>query len=231
MRLRVVTWNLKHGRSVPGANRDLLGEFAAALGAWQWELALLQEVPPWWPQKLCARLGADVSQRRVLTSRNALLPLRRAIAVRWPELIKSGGGGANAILVRGPGIELAEQRTRALALWPERRQLQAVRLSVAGQEIWVGNLHASVHDDPKARREAEAARVALVEWSAGTPFVLGGDFNVRRLALAGLTQAAGHDVDYVFVSGLEVDGEPVALERGTLSDHAPVAVTLRAPGS
>ena len=133
MRLRVLTWNLKHGRSVPGANRDLLGEFAAALGAWQWELALLQEVPPWWPQGLCARLAADVSQRRVLTSRNALLPLRRAIAERWPELIKSGGGGANAILVRGPGIELAEQRTLRLALWPERRQLQAVRLFVEGQ--------------------------------------------------------------------------------------------------
>ncbi len=111
-------------------------------------------------------------------------------------------------------------------MWPERRQLQAVPLIVAGREVWVANLHATVHDDPRARREAEAARVALVRWAEGAPFVLGGDFNVRRLALAGLTRAAGHDVDYVFASGLRAAGEQQVLERGALSDHAPVAVTL-----
>ena len=76
MPLRVLTWNLLHGRSVPPAGRELFDEFCAALAGWEWDVALLQEVPPWWPPALGARLGAD--QRSVLTSRNALLPVRRA---------------------------------------------------------------------------------------------------------------------------------------------------------
>lgn len=215
-----------HGRSVPPAGRDLLGNFAAALAGWEWELALLQEVPPWWPERFAARLGPGAQYRRVLTSRNALLPLRRAIAIHWPDAIKSNGGGANAILVRSPSLRIVEHRTQTLCLAPERRRLQAVRLVSGTQELWVGNLHATVHNDPAARRDAERARVAANRWAAGAPLLLGGDFNVRALALAGLEHAGGHDVDHFFVSGLEpVDGASV-LERGRLSDHAPVAVTL-----
>jgi endonuclease/exonuclease/phosphatase family metal-dependent hydrolase len=154
------------------------------------------------------------------------LALRQAIAVRWPELIKSGGGGANALLVRSARLSPTEHRTLRLALWPERRQLQAVRLGLWGQEVWVGNLHATVHDDGRARLEGEKARVAVFGWAAGAPLVLGGDFNVRRLQLAELERAAWHDVDYVFVRGLVVESEAEVLERGSLSDHAPVAVTL-----
>lgn len=221
MRLRVLTWNLWHGRSDPAAGRDLLPEFSAALQGWEWDVALLQEVPPWWPGALAQRLQDPVEDRQVLTSRNALLPVRRALAVRWPDLIKSNGGGANAILVRG--ISVAEHRTRRLCWWPERRQLQAVRLPTG---VWVGNLHATVGDDPAARRDAERARVTMVQWAAGAPFVLGGDFNVRGLSLAGLTFAGGYDVDFVFASGLARAGDVDVLDRGPLSDHAPVAVTL-----
>jgi endonuclease/exonuclease/phosphatase family metal-dependent hydrolase len=226
LKLRVLTWNLKHGRSVPPAQRDLLDDFAEALAGWRWDIGLLQEVPPWWPSALADRLGGNVRYRLALTSRNALLPVRRAIAVRWPEVIKSGGGGANAVLVRGRNIALGGQLTRRLALWPERRKLQAVRIVTSEEEVWVGNLHATVRDDPRARREAEAARVALVRYASGAPFVLGGDFNVRGLQLAGLRCAAAHDVDYIFASGLEPTGPAETLERGELSDHAPVAVTL-----
>jgi endonuclease/exonuclease/phosphatase family metal-dependent hydrolase len=215
LKLRVLTWNLKHGRSVPPAQRDLLDDFAEALAGWRWDIGLLQEVPPWWPSALADRLGGNVRYRLALTSRNALLPVRRAIAVRWPEVIKSGGGGANAVLVRGRSIALGGQLTRRLALWPERRKLQAMRIVTHGEEVWVGNLHATVRDDPRARREAEAARVALVRYAAGAPLVL-----------AGLRCAAAHDVDYIFASGLEPTGPAEALERGALSDHAPVAVTL-----
>ena len=49
MAFRVLTWNLFHGRSVPGARRSLLDEFAARLAEWEWDVALLQEVAPWWP--------------------------------------------------------------------------------------------------------------------------------------------------------------------------------------
>lgn len=227
--LRVLTWNVMHGRSEPPAGRDLLEEFAAALTGWRWDLALLQEVPPWWPEALAARLGAATQYRRVLTSRNELPALRRALAVRWPDAIKSGGGGANAILVRSADLRIAEHRTVLLCRWPERRRLHAVRLLTDGRELWVGNLHATVHDDPAARRESEQARVAMVRWAAGAPILLGGDFNVRGLALAGLERVASHDVDHIFVCGLELVGEPEVLGSGRLSDHAPVASTLELP--
>ena len=61
--VRVLTWNLFHGRSQPAARRELLGEFAALLGGWSWDLALLQEVPPWWPAAL-APAAAPSSGRR-----------------------------------------------------------------------------------------------------------------------------------------------------------------------
>src|SRR4029077_8766977 len=98
MRLRVLTWNLMHGRSQPGARRDLLPEFTTALAGWDWDVALLQEVPPWWPPALAEALGAEYGSVR--TPGTALLPFRRAVAVRWPDLIRSNGGGANAILAR-----------------------------------------------------------------------------------------------------------------------------------
>ena len=69
-----------HGRSQPAAGREQLAEFTEALAAYAWDIALLQEVPPWWPQPLGSALGAE--HRSVLTSRNSLLGVRRAIAVR-----------------------------------------------------------------------------------------------------------------------------------------------------
>ncbi len=215
-----------HGRSQPPAGRDLLEEFSVALASWEWDVALLQEVPPWWPQAMASRLGGGAQHRRVLTSRNELLSLRRALAVRWPDAIKSGGGGANAMLVRRPDLRIADHRTLLLCRWPERRRLHAMRLVAGGRELWVGNLHATVHDDPAARREAEQARIAMVCWAEGASVVLGGDFNVRGLALAGLEAAANHDVDYIFGAGVKAVGEAQVLDRGALSDHAPVAVTL-----
>src|SRR4051812_3681205 len=120
--MRVLTWNLFHGRSVPESKHSLLDEFTDKISGWDWDVALLQEVPPWWPPHLARATGAD--QRTVLTSRNALLPLRRLLAERRPDLIKSNGGGSNAILVRGDRI--AEHRTRRLRLLPERRWAHAV---------------------------------------------------------------------------------------------------------
>ncbi|MDQ6608029.1 MAG: endonuclease/exonuclease/phosphatase family protein [Actinomycetota bacterium] len=219
MSLRVLTWNLLHGRSDPPAGRYLLDEFTAALAGWEWDAALLQEVPPWWPPLLAERLGAQ--HRLVLTSRIAALPLRRAVATRWPDLIRSNGGGANAILVRGLGIDA--HRTLRLRRLPERRRLLGVRLAGG---LWLGTLHASVRDDARARREAALAARTMLSWAAGAPVVLAGDFNVRSLTLDRFDYAGGFDVDLVFVAGLAAPGRAEMLDRGTLSDHAPVAVTL-----
>ncbi|HEY7075617.1 MAG TPA: endonuclease/exonuclease/phosphatase family protein [Solirubrobacteraceae bacterium] len=216
--MRVVTWNLYHGRSRPAARRGLLAEFAAALAGWEWDVALLQEVPPWWPPALAAAAGAQ--QRTRLTSRNLGLPLRRAVAARNPDVLGANGGGANAILVRG---EIAEHRCHRLAWWPERRWAHGVRLA---DGTWVVNLHATTRNEPRARRECEAAARA---WAGATPLVFGGDLNIHRAPpLPGLAHVAGNHVDHLYVAGLEPRGPGEVLARGALSDHAPVAVSLAA---
>ena len=214
--LTFLTWNLFHGRSVPPAGRELLAEFTGALGSWEWDAALLQEVPPWWPCELASALDADY--RMVLTSRNSLLAVRRAIAERWPDVIKSNGGGCNAILVRRSAGWIAEHRGQRLGVRPERRWVHGVRVD----GLWICNLHTQA--DP---RQCELAASTARSWTSSLPIVLGGDFNVRSLALDGFAHAGGHGVDHVFVRGLEVVREAEALEHDGLSDHAPLLATVR----
>ena len=201
----------------------MLNEFASALASWEWDVALLQEVPPWWPPLLARACGAD--QRLVLTSRNWLLPLRAAISARNPDLLKANGGGCNAILVRGGGI--AEHQTHRLALRPERRMMHGVRLRSG---VWIVNLHASTRGaagEPQTRAESLQAAGTALGWAGGAPLVLGGDFNLRGTPeLPGLRHVAGHYVDHVYTSRIEPAGRGETLDRGTLSDHAPVAVDL-----
>lgn len=216
--MRVLVWNLKHGRAVPPAGRDLFDEFAAALGGWEWDVALLQEVPPWWPDRLAGRLGATAAH--VLTSRNAGRPVRRILAERWPEVMKSNGGGANAILLRGARV--TEYRQARLGWWPERRWVHAVR---AGR-MWVANTHLQGSLD-----QAERAGELVRGWAGGAATVFGGDFNVRSLRLEGFEVAAENGVDYVFVSGMAVSEPGRALEPGRLSDHVPITAGVRAQSS
>jgi endonuclease/exonuclease/phosphatase family metal-dependent hydrolase len=205
-----LTWNLYHGRSPRPAKTSLLNEFARALARWEWDVALLQEVPPWWPPKLAAATGAG--ERHVLTSRNFLLPLRRAISERNPDILKANGGGSNAILVRGPIHDHARER---LTVWPERRYAHAV-LTDHG---WIVNLHASTHRDEWARRDVERARR---RFPAAALF--GGDLNLRgRPELAGYTWLGGNHVDHLYGHGAATFE---VLERGRLSDHPPVRVSL-----
>jgi endonuclease/exonuclease/phosphatase family metal-dependent hydrolase len=226
MDLRVLTWNLFHGRGVPGAGLDLYVQFAAALRGWEWDVALLQEVPPWWPDKLRRTLRCEAHV--VLTSRNALLPVRHALAVRAPDLMRSGGGGANAILARSDRIVSA--RSATLCRWPERRRVHGVALACG---VWVSNLHASAGPSPAAHRDLRAAVGASWAWADAwrLPLVLGGHLNLRatpQVSADRLRWAASSDVDHVLCSDLvEVRAATVArLERGLLSDHAPLAVTL-----
>jgi endonuclease/exonuclease/phosphatase family metal-dependent hydrolase len=215
----VLTWNLFHGRARPPAGRALLGEFAGTLAGFEWDLALLQEVPAWWPPALArAARAREVSAG---TSRNSLQPLRRAIAVRAPDLIRSNGGGANAILARGP---LGEHRVVELTRRPERRVAHGVSLPGGG---WVVNLHATTGPKGRTRADVEAARAAALEWADGQPVILGGDFNLTRPELDGFAHAGGHHVDHVFVRGVE-GGRSELLDAGRLSDHRPLRVSVGA---
>jgi endonuclease/exonuclease/phosphatase family metal-dependent hydrolase len=214
MTLKLLTWNLMHGRSIPPARRQLGDEFARALAGWEWDVALLQEVPPWWPEQLARRCHAE--ERMVLTSRNSLLPLRRAIAVRWPDVIKSNGGGANAILVRG--WEITAHRTHRVAWWPERRWVHAVRLP---DGVWIGNLHTG-----SVAAQGQTAAAVVLDWAGDSPAALGGDFNVCEPELTGFARAGGYGVDQVYVAGGLSGAGTEVLKRGTFSDHVPVLVTV-----
>jgi len=209
--MRVLTWNLFHGRAVPGAGRSLEREFAAALAGWEWDVALLQEVPPWFPPLL----GAEF--RMQLTSRNQLLPLTRAVSLRNPDLPKSWGGGANAILVRG--LPILDSRAARLRWLPERRWVHGVLLA----EGWVVNVHAQNRPEAAAQADCEQALSVARGW--GRLLVFGGDLNLRAPQLEGLRHVAGNHVDHLFTTG-RAAGPPEVLDRGRLSDHPPVAVTL-----
>jgi endonuclease/exonuclease/phosphatase family metal-dependent hydrolase len=211
----VLTWNLFHGRALPPAGRALAAEFTAALASWEWDVALLQEVPPWWPPLLARACGA--TSAAALTSRNELPALRRAVAVRAPDIVKSGGGGANAILARGETI--AEHREHVLRWWPERRVVHAVRLAGGA---WVANLHAQVHSEAHAQADVTRAAAMARSWAGGAPVILGGDMNTRTPVAGGFTSAGGRKVDHVLVRGLHAVVPARTLPHGRLSDHAPV---------
>jgi endonuclease/exonuclease/phosphatase family metal-dependent hydrolase len=214
--LRVLTWNLYHGRSVPPSGRSLGDEFAAALAGWEWDVALLQEVPPWFPPKLAATAGAGF--RMQLTSRNELLPLRRAISVRNPDILKSNGGGCNAILVRG--LPILEHRAVRLRRRPERRWMHGARLP----DGWAVNVHAHNHPEAAAQADCERAIGEMRNW--GPLLVFGGDVNLKHPDFPGLRHVAGNHVDHLFTDGRAAAGKAQVIDRGTLSDHPPVAVTL-----
>ena len=270
MEITALSWNLFHGRDFPPdqklrtwrsrllrleqrnethvqVNRDLTEEFATMLAGAEWDLAMLQECPPRFAEPLARACGAE--WHRTLTSRNSLAALRRLLARQNPDLIASGEGGSNVILVRVPGRlgGIAERREIAIHEGePERRAMGFVRTASG---ICIANLHAT-NDWPKLAAEdvVKAARAAL-DWAGGSPLVFGGDLNLRpgkqprifeRLQEEfGLTPTTGPTaIDHILCRGLEVIEPPVQwppeqreLEvEGRalrLSDHAPVQARFR----
>jgi endonuclease/exonuclease/phosphatase family metal-dependent hydrolase len=217
--MRVLSWNLFHGRSVPDSRQELLDEFAAALAGWAWDVALLQECPPWWPEPLARACGAD--ERHVLTSRSGLLVARRFVAVRRPDLIRSNGGGCNAILVRRGST--SEHRAVRLCRLPERRWMHAVRCAGG---IWVANIHASGRDE-LALRDCTRAGAALLAWAGpSSPAVFGGDFNLRAPVVPGFALAGGRHVDHFMLARMRPIGSLEVPDRGSLSDHEPVMLSV-----
>lgn len=264
--MRVLSWNLYHGRDFPPdkalltlrsrllriternethvqVNRPLLDEFAGWLEGRDWDVALLQEAPPRWFRELERRTGSAAAL--TLTSRNWLPPLQRVLADLNPDLIASGDGGSNQLLVRRPG-RIVEQRELTLTRRPERRRMLWARLELpeAGT-VCVANLHASAGLPAKATAEVLAAAAAAVEWSQGAPLVFGGDLNLRPARdpfpfvelreRFGLGDPTGPNaIDHLLTRGLEVVERPRRLpaeerelvqpdgRRLRLSDHAPV---------
>jgi endonuclease/exonuclease/phosphatase family metal-dependent hydrolase len=260
-----LSWNLFHGRDHPPdpklrtwpsrllrietrnethiqVNRDLTAEFASLLSTAAWDVAMLQECPPRFAEPLAR--ACDAEWHRTLTSRNSFGVLRGLLARQNPDLMASGEGGSNLILVRVPGKlgGIAERREIAIHEGePERRAMGFVRTASG---VCVANLHASAHWPKLAAEDVYKGARAALEWAAGSPLVFGGDLNLRpgkqprvferlrdEFGLAPPT--APEAIDHILCRGLEVVEQPrpwppeqreLPLEGRALrlSDHAPV---------
>jgi endonuclease/exonuclease/phosphatase family metal-dependent hydrolase len=248
--LRLLTWNLFHGRDFPPRRfritkpGEARSQFTEVLRRLDWDVLLTQEAPPRWHDALLRDLG--VTGACALTSRNSFAWVRGLIAERAPNLIASNEGGSNQTLVR-PGWSIEETRVHTMARQPERRQMLWTRLrSADGHEVAVANMHASVRSVPSSGEQVVAAAERAVEWAGSLPLVFGGDLNhsparephvfaqlEERFGLAPPT--AQDAIDHLLIRGLEVIEPPHKLPDSVreiesdggvllhLSDHACVA--------
>ncbi|HWM54510.1 MAG TPA: endonuclease/exonuclease/phosphatase family protein, partial [Solirubrobacterales bacterium] len=232
----------ERGEHYAQVNRSLFADFATALAGLRWDVALLQESPPRFAAPLARACTAE--SHRVLTSRNALGPLRGLLARQNPDLMASGEGGSNLTLVRVPGRlgGIAERRELEIHDGPPERRALALTRTASG--VCIANLHAT-HDMSKMATEdvLRAARAAT-EFAGSAPLLFGGDLNLRpaetplafeqlreRFGLAGTTSPRA--IDHLLSRGpgvaeppaqwpperREVDCDGLALR---LSDHRPV---------
>jgi endonuclease/exonuclease/phosphatase (EEP) superfamily protein YafD len=143
--------------------------------------------------------------------------------------MRSGGGGANAILARSDRI--VRGRAELLCRRPERRRVHGVSLALG---VWVSNLHASAGPSPAAERDLRTAVRASRDWARAErlPLILGGDLNLREVEVEveaeGLRLAASSGVDHVLCDE-SIEAHSATTEQpdsGGLSDHAPLVVTL-----
>ena len=235
------------GRPVAGPthvllNRDLFDEFAALLAAAKWDVALLQEVPPRWDERLAAATRSN--HFRGLTSRMWMSPVCSPIARKRPQLPGSWEGGSNLILARKdrPDSTITHRQNDTLTWTPERRTLSMARLA---DGLCIANFHASTGRVRGERDVLKAAELA-VHWAGQSPLVFGGDFNIRPAKSAAVF-AELHDhygftapaedaaIDHLLMRGGTVLEETSSWTPGRrdvpdpesdllirLSDHAPV---------
>lgn len=204
MTIRVITWNVFHGRDDPPdpglrtwrsrllrkternathiqVNRSLLDEFASLLAEADWSICLLQELPPAWASPLERRTGA--AGHLVLTSRNQLASMRRRLG-RWsPDLLGSWEGGSNLVLARPPW-RIARRGAPLLNPLPrrglrERRRMALVTLAAEAAQLAVANLHASAGNRFQAEEDVRHAAELAVSFAGRRPLVFGGDLNLR----------------------------------------------------
>lgn len=238
--LRVVTYNIRHGRGLDG-RVDLEATLATLRRAGA-DWIGLQEV-----DRGRARSGR-VDQAAWLAAR---LGVR---AVFGPSLRAGGGDGGdygNALLCRGPVAEVEVQRLPALA---EPRTCLWARVGVGpgpGAYCWVGVTHLGL---PLCdRRRQVRALAARIERLSG-PVILLGDFNatpgaeeltplhallVDAAGAAGLAAGTyrgdderdrrrGLRIDFVWVSR-EIGVRRAEVLESRASDHLPLVVDLSLP--
>jgi endonuclease/exonuclease/phosphatase family metal-dependent hydrolase len=227
-------------------NTDLAAQFESILAGAEWDVALLQECPPRFAGPLAAACGAEA--HRVLTSRNSFAAVRRALALLNPDLIASGEGGSNLILVRAAGALGGIVERRGTAIHTDRPERRAMGFVRTGSGVCIANLHATNDVPALAAEDVLLAAARATGWAGESPLLFGGDLNLRpsedpavfdRLRQShGLEGATGpRSIDHLLSRGLttvspptpwpaerrEVSQDGLALR---LSDHTPVEASF-----
>lgn len=202
------------------------------------DVIALQEVPMWAVPRLESWSGMQASW--AMTMPALLGPIARRVTNYDPERFRSSvTGQANALLVN-PHFEVG--RHRRVVLNPDlsrkdwllrggqRRICHTLEVDALGEQLVLGNLHATNDPDPSlagAEIDRAVASVAGVEWC-----VLCGDFNVERYEVPGFTPPI-EGIDQILARGLEIERGPEPWEEerrrvngSVLSDHAPVEAVI-----
>lgn len=241
--LIVRTWNLFHGRTVPGGPTLELERMVRLVTEDAPGLVGLQEVPAWALEHLEEWSGMRAISAVAMPALGGRLA--RRLTELDPHRLRSAlVGQANALLlgsglvpVDAPAVvrlnPMALQRKhrvgpRARLEWfRNRRVAQVVALRLGGTALHVVNLHASKGVE-LARMELDRLARLLPD---GRALVLG-DLNVAATSLPGFSPPLP-GIDQILVRGLELERRPESwpderrrLGDALLSDHAPVEATL-----
>jgi endonuclease/exonuclease/phosphatase family metal-dependent hydrolase len=208
VQLRVRTWNLFHGNTVPPGRFHRLERMVRLATGDGPDVVCLQEVPPWALELLDAWSGmvavGEVAARPRLGPLPSSAGIGRALTSVHHGLLRSAfSGQANAILVAPPlrvldryrivlnSRDFRDVQARWLGLprlarlaWArERRVCQAVRLARPdGSTLLIANLHATSYRPDPRLADAELLRAATFADAVARPdelIVLAGDFNLR----------------------------------------------------
>ena len=215
--LRVLTWNLFHGRSVPDVPRvtraRIRGDARRAGNG----------------TSRCSRSarrgGREPLGRRVrracLPRADEPQPAAAASRGRSPSAGRTSSSRGAAAATRSSCAARRRRRTRAPAAAAARAPRDARRAPGGG--VWVGNVHAQAHrvGVGAGRPRRAAGRAAALGGAASRRSSAGTSTRASRSCPAS-PSAGGHVLDHVFVRGLTVVEPAHTLKRGTLSDHRPV---------
>lgn len=159
--LRVVTWNIHHGRGLDDVVD--VARLADELAALRPDVVFLQEV--------------DVGVRRsgranIPDELGARLGMHAAFG---KNLDYQGGDYGNAILSRLPLYDVRNLHYQMLRAGEQRGVLQA-RVEREGRALWLWSTHIDWRPDD-AERRANVAELRALLGELGAPVVLAGDFN------------------------------------------------------
>jgi endonuclease/exonuclease/phosphatase family metal-dependent hydrolase len=224
--MRIVTFNIQHGRSPMGAvDTAALARFCAGLGA---DVLALQEVD------LHLRRSGRVDQA-ALVARGAAMTGVFGAARRLGLWARYG----NALLVRG-AVHDADNVGLPRGVRREPRAALVATVEVGGRRLAVAATHLST-DRHDGVAQLDVVLAALGRRPA--PRLVLGDLNLRperavpALERAGYVVAPTADptypasgpflrIDHVAVQGLEVERVTV-LDAAPVSDHRPLLVEVR----